>query len=164
MDIAPVFKWSGGGFALPNGDGGWITTDPEAQAEWYIDKKRSIGQNLTPIVKLARRWNRVHSQRLKSYHLEVIAANSFRTLGSNWRTALNKFFEWAPNHIAVTDPAGHFGRLDCYLTASELSAVKSRFKEALDRSNKALDAESRGDHAEAKRLWRIELGDEFPLG
>jgi len=34
VDIAPVFKWSSAGFALPSGDGGWITTDPEAQAAW----------------------------------------------------------------------------------------------------------------------------------
>lgn len=164
VDVAPVFKWSGGGFALPSGDGGWITTDPEAQATWYIEKKKSIGENLTPIVKLARRWNRVHSQRFQSYHLEVMAANSFGTIGSNWRTAMNKFFEWAPNHIVVSDPAGHFGRLDYYLSASDLSSIKSRFSEALERSSRALDAESRGDHEEAKRLWRIELGDEFPLG
>lgn len=163
VDIAPVFKWSSDGFALPSGDGGWITTDPEVQATWYSEKKQAIGQNLTPIVKLARRWNRVHSQRFKSYHLEVMTANSFGKLGSNWRTAMNKFFEWAPKHIAVSDPAGHFGRLDYYLSSGDLSLIKSRFSEALDRSNRALEAETQGDHEEAKRLWRIELGDEFPL-
>jgi len=34
--------------------------------------------------------------------------------------------------------------------------------EALDRAKNAITAEERGDHVEAKRLWRIELGDEFP--
>jgi predicted nucleotidyltransferase len=164
VDIAPVFKWSSNGYALPSGDGGWITTDPEAQATWYTERKQVVGQNLTNLVKLARRWNGVHSHRFKSYHLEVVVANSFATVGSNWRTAMNKFFEWAPGHIAVSDPAGHFDRLDDYLSKNDLAAILSRFSEALERSSRALDAESKGDHAEAKRLWRIELGDEFPVG
>jgi hypothetical protein len=33
VDIAPVFHWSGDGYALPAGDGTWITTDPPAQKE-----------------------------------------------------------------------------------------------------------------------------------
>jgi hypothetical protein len=41
--------------------------------------------------------------------------------------------------------------------------VRSRFDEALDRAKRALKAEESNDHAEAKRLWRVELGDEFPL-
>ena len=162
VDIAPVFKWSSDGYALPSGTGGWITTDPEAQAAWFTARRQSVGQNLTPMVKLARRWNRVHSHRFRSYHLEVVVATSFGTVGSNWRTAMSKLFEWAPNHIGVSDPAGHFGRLDDYLSRNDLAAIKSRSSEALERSKRALDAESRGDHTEAKRLWGIELGDEFP--
>ena len=33
---------------------------------------------------------------------------------------------------------------------------------AAERAKKATDAEGRGDHAEAKRLWKIILGDDFP--
>ena len=149
---------------MPSGDGGWITTDPESQAQWYSDRRAKVGANLTPVVKLARRWNNVHSNRFKSYHLEVVVANSFGTLGSNWRDALARFFEWAPSHIAVSDPAGHFGPLDTYLSATQLVAIRSRFSDASHRATAALAAEARGDHAEAKRLWRIELGDEFPRG
>jgi len=90
VDIAPVFKWSGSGYALPAGDGGWITTDPEAQTKWFAEQCQSVGSNLRPLVKLARRWNGVHSHRFKSYHLEVVVANSFGTVGTNWRESLAK--------------------------------------------------------------------------
>lgn len=162
VDIAPVFKWSVDGFGLPKGDGGWITTDPEAQAKWFMDRKATVGNDLTSIIKLARRWNDVHSHRFKSYHLEVIVANSFGEVGNNTRNAMTQLFEWAPKHIAVSDPAGHFGRLDDYLSQSDLSTIKSRFSEAHKRALLALAAEKSGNHAEAKRLWKIELGDEFP--
>jgi hypothetical protein len=162
VDIAPVFKWAGSGYALPSGDGGWITTDPEAQATWFSARQEDLGANLTRLVQLARRWNRVHSSRFHSYHLEVTVASSFGTVGGSLPSALGKLFSWAPKHIAVSDPAGHFGRLDSYLSANQLKAIKSRFKEAADRAEQALAAEAQADHAEAKRLWRIELGDEFP--
>lgn len=162
VDIAPVFPWSSGGFGLPSGSGGWITTDPEAQATWMAGRRTALGSNLTPIVKIAKRWNRVHSARLSSYHLEVMVASMFTSMGGNWRDATKCFFDWAPRYIGVSDPAGHSGRLDEYLTPQARQAVVDRFGNALARASSALAAEAGGNHAEAKRLWRIELGDEFP--
>lgn len=163
VDIVPVFKWDNtSGYGLPKGDGGWMTTDPEAQATWFSQRRTAVGSNLTPMCKLVRRWNGVHSHRFESFHLEVMVASMFKTIGSNYRDALKVFFETAPGRIGVSDPAGHSGRLDEYLTRDALTAINSRFAEASDRSKKAIAAEGRGDHTDAQRLWRIELGDEFP--
>jgi predicted nucleotidyltransferase len=162
VDIAPTFKWKGGGFALPRGDKTWMTTDPEAQAAWYSQRRASVGANLTPLCKLVRRWNGVHSHRFESFHLEVMVASMFKTVGSNYRDAMKAFFETAPGRIAVADPAGHSGNLDDYLTRDDRQAIASRFAEALDRAKRAIAAEAQGKHDEAKRLWRVELGDEFP--
>jgi hypothetical protein len=163
VDIAPVFKWDNtSGYGLPSGHAGWMTTDPEAQATWFSQRRTLTGSNLTPMCQLVRRWNGVHSHRFESFHLEVMVASMFKTIGSNYATAMRCFFESAPQWIGVSDPAGHSGRLDDYLTQETLRAINSRFVEALHRSKKAIAAEGRGDHAEAKRLWRIELGDEFP--
>jgi predicted nucleotidyltransferase len=162
VDIAPVFKWSTGGFGLPRGDGGWMTTDPEAQATWYSERRTSVGASLTPLCKLVRRWNAVHSHRFESFHLEVMVATMFQSVGSDYRAAMKVFFESAPGRITVADPAGHSGNLDDYLTSADRTAIKSRFTEALDRAQKAIAAEAQSNHTEAKRLWRIELGDEFP--
>src|ERR1039458_432856 len=162
VDIAPVFKWSTGGYGLPSGDGGWITTDPEAQGVWFSERKTSVGSNLTQLAKLVRRWNAVHSHRFESFHLEVMVASMFKTLGSNHREAMKCLFDVAPGRISVVDPAGHSGDLDRYLTQADRRAIRSRFGEALTRAKSAVAAEAQGNHAEAKRLWRIELGDEFP--
>lgn len=162
VDIAPVFHWSSGGFALPSGDGGWITTDPEAQAKWLTDKKASVGSELTNRIKLLKRWNQVHSARLQSYHLEVVVASYFSTVSSNHREGLELFFKDAASRLDVSDPAGHSGTLSGYLTYSGRAAIKTRFSEAYQRATKAMNAENSGDHQEAKRLWAIELGSEFP--
>jgi Second Messenger Oligonucleotide or Dinucleotide Synthetase domain len=162
VDIAPVFKWSPGGFILPRGDSGWMITDPEAQATWYSQRRASVGVNLTPLCKIVRRWNDMHSHHFESFHLEVMVASMFTSVGSDLRDAMKGFFDSAAGWIGVSDPAGHSGRLDDYLTHDARAAIRSRFADALERSKKAISAEGQGNHAEAKRLWRIELGDEFP--
>jgi hypothetical protein len=163
VDIAPVFKWSTAGFGLPSGTGGWITTDPEAQAVWYSGRKTTVGpSHLTPLVKIVKRWNAIHSRRLSSYHIEVMVASMFGTIGANYPDALKCFFEWAPNYVGVSDPAGHYGRLDDYLTSNARSELTSRLSSALARANSARATEAAGNHAEAKRLWQIELGADFP--
>jgi hypothetical protein len=162
VDIAPVFKWSSGGYALPSGDGGWITTDPEAQAAWFAGRKTAVGSNLTAVCKLARRWNAVHSRRLGSFHVDVMVASMFSSLGSNWRDAMRGFFEWGPNWIDVSDPAGHSGTLSSGMSWATRQALRARLENALVRAKSALAAEGAGDHVEAKRLWRVELGEEFP--
>ncbi len=162
VDIAPTFKWKGDGYALPRGDGSWMTTDPEAQAAWFSERRSTIGSNLMPMCMLVRRWNAMHGHHFESFHLEVMIASTFKSISSNYGNALKVFFEIAPGRIGVADPAGHSGQLDDYLTSDARKAIASRFAEALDRSKKAIAAEQRGDHTEAKRLLRIELGDEFP--
>ena len=48
VDIAPVFKWSSGGFGLLSGDNGWMTTDPEKQATWMGERLTSDGGWVEP--------------------------------------------------------------------------------------------------------------------
>jgi len=163
VDIAPVFKWDNTlGYGLPRGDGGWMTTDPETQATWFSERRSLLGANLTPLCKLVRRWNAVHSHRFESFHLEVMVASMFQSIGSNHRDAMKVFFENGASRVTVGDPAGHSGNLGDYLTMDARTAINSRFAEALARSRNAIAAEAQGNHAEAKRLWRIEMGDEFP--
>ncbi len=161
VDIAPTFKWSTSGFALPSGTGGWITTDPEKHASWMAERREVLGGNLTPMIKIAKRWNRVHSSRLSSFHVEVMTATMFGTLSGNWRNAMKCWFEWAPGYFDVQDPAGHSGSLGSSLTAVSRTALRSRLSEAKVRADNAIAYEAAGNHAEAKRLWKIELGDEF---
>lgn len=163
VDIAPVFKWSGSGFALPSGTGDWITTDPECHATWFAGQKRSIGSNLEKVARYAKVWNQLHSSYLESFHLEVIVADIFASVGGDTREALKIFFNSAINHLDVTDPAGHSGLLSSYLTPAARSQLRSRLNTAYNRAVSAIEAANQGDHEEAKRLWRIELGNQFPL-
>ncbi|NCD35375.1 MAG: hypothetical protein EOL87_18460 [Spartobacteria bacterium] len=125
-------------------------------------KHADLGYNLAPLVRLLKKWNSAHSKRLRSFHLETIAANTFKTLGSNHQSALTNFFAWAPSHLDVSDPGGQPGTLSSYLSLAERQEVVDSLAREAERARKAREAKAAGDHAEAKRLWRIILGDGFP--
>ncbi|MCQ3804872.1 MAG: hypothetical protein OXC98_05310 [bacterium] len=162
VDIAPVFAWNSGGYALPSGTGKWITTDPPAQEKWVKERESTLNRQFQRTVRLLKRWNSVHSSRLGSWHLEVMVGRIFTSISSNHREVLMRFFEWAPGHLNVQDPDGHGGDLGASLTGTQQSNIKNSFNSSHTRATKAVNAETKGNHAEAIRLWKIILGSEFP--
>ncbi|HAM02642.1 MAG TPA: hypothetical protein DCQ30_10540 [Acidimicrobiaceae bacterium] len=161
VDIAPVLPRSGGGYLLPAGDGKWISTNPDYHETWLAQKNQDLGGYLKPLVRMLRRWNREHSRYFKSFHLEVMAANTFSSLGSNSRETCQAFFKHA--NISASDPA-FGGALDDYM--GWLSTRRANAKQAMEAAEthaaKALRAEATGDHKTAIAQWRIVFGDEFP--
>ncbi|MEU8329859.1 hypothetical protein [Micromonospora sp. NPDC048839] len=162
VDVAPVFRQSADVFHLPSGDGSWLLTSPFIANKWFADKNAELSYNLAPLVRMLKKWNGAHSKRLRSFHLETIAGHTFGALGSNRRAGLQKFFEWAGSHLDVYDPGGQSGLISGYLSGSTRDDVRRSFDTAADQASRAIDAESSGDHDEAKRLWRMVLGDSFP--
>ena len=162
VDVAPVFSHGNDVYGLPRGDGGWIDTAPTVANAWFAQRNAELGYNLAPLVRLLKKWNNAHSKRLRSFHLETIAGHTFKTIGSNWQSALGSFFSWAPGHLDVTDPGGQSGTLSSYLTQTERRGVIETLESAAGRARKAREAEAKGDHTESKRLWAIVLGPNFP--
>lgn len=162
VDVAPVFSYGNDVYGLPDGSGGWINTAPTVATSWFTSKNAELGYNLAPLVRMLKKWNGAHSKRLRSFHLETMAGNMFQSLGTGRQVGLQRFFEWAPGRIDVADPGMQSGVLSNYLGFSARQEVAQSFNIAADRATKAVEAESRGDHEEAKRLWRIILGSTFP--
>lgn len=161
VDVAPVFKRDDTTYLLPSGTGGWIATSPFVANEWFMAKNAELGYNLAPLVRLTKKWNNAHSKRLQSFHLETMAAHTFKSLSSNHRTALQKFFEWSGGHLDVNDPGGQSGSLSSYLSPAGKADVRASLAAASERAMKALAAEEAGNHEESIRLWTIILGSGF---
>lgn len=160
-DIAPVIAVTGGGFYLPAGDGGWIRTYPEDDLIRFASRNAELGYHLKPMVRLAKAWNRTHSKNFKSFHLEVMVAAAFTSVGGDYRHALQLWFE--NPHISVTAPSTG-DLLDDYMPypSSKRQAANSVLQSSAVRAASARTAEAQGDHQESIRLWRIILGSEFP--
>jgi len=162
VDIAPVFSYGDDIYGLPNGVGGWLDTAPTIANAWLLGRDADLDYNLAPLVRLLKKWNNAHSKRFRSYHLETVAATVSKTLGSNRQSGLASFFEWAPNHLEVSDPGGQSGSLSSYLDLQSRAEVIRSLDVAAERAQKARAAEALGNHQESNRLWRIILGGDYP--
>ncbi|MFD7204357.1 hypothetical protein [Streptomyces sp. NPDC059893] len=162
VDVAPVEKYTGGDYGIPDGAGKWLTTNPNKHETCLNDRNSSLVGDLKKVIRFAKKWNKAHSSRLSSFHLEMLVARTYGTLGNDSRKALRLFFDYNLHNLSVQDPAGFSGDLSGYLNWAAKEAVNDSLKSARDRADLALAAEKRGDHREAARLWRIILGDSFP--
>jgi hypothetical protein len=169
VEIVPAFTVTTGGYCIPSGQanffGGykWQMTDPYVH-EQFIDKRNTeLDGRLRPLIRLLKRWNAVTGKHFSSFHLELIVQASFSTIGTSVPMNTHQFFEWAPNHLNVSDPAGHSGNLMDGIDFFKTITMRNALKTAYDRTAKALESAENGKQAEAIRLWRITFGDEFPV-
>jgi hypothetical protein len=162
VDVAPVVKYTTTGYGIPDGSGHWLTTDPTIHASYLNQQNGKLSGDLKKVVRMAKKWNQAHSSLLTSFHIEMLVARTFASLGNNSRQALQVFFHHNQNNLSVSDPAGYSGDLSSYLDSNRRAEVNERFGKANERAVLALAAEDRGDVAEAIRLWRIVLGSDFP--
>lgn len=162
VDVAAVEKYSSGGYAIPNGSGGWLTTDPLRHAEYLDERNAMVTGDLKRFIQIAKQWNIAHSSHLRSFHFEMLAASTFSSLENDRRKALEKFFGHIHHNLSVQDPAGHSGDLSAYLSSQQRELVNTSIALAKRRASQANAAEIRGDHEESIRLWRLILGNDFP--
>lgn len=162
VDVAAVEKYSSGDYAIPNGSGGWQTTNPLRHAEYLDQRNAGVSGDLKRFIQIAKQWNIAHSSRLRSFHLEMLAASTFTSLDNDRRKALGVFFNTIHHNLSVQDPAGHSGDLSSYLTPNQREQVNASLAVAKNRAALAKTAEHSGDHRESIRLWRLILGNDFP--
>jgi Second Messenger Oligonucleotide or Dinucleotide Synthetase domain len=161
VDVAAVVKYTTGGYGIPDGLGGWQTTDPIKHESYLNECNAKLTGDLKKIIRFAKQWNKAHSSRLSSFHLEMMVARTFATMNTNSRTALRLFFEYNHNNLSVQDPAGYGGDLSTYLTYSATTEVNKSLSAALTRADEAIAVEG-SNPTEAIRLWKVILGDRFP--
>lgn len=166
VDITPAFPvvhlGIPMGYYIPRGDGGWQQTDPYVHHDFMARRNQELGGYLKPLVRMLKRWNRVHSSRLSSFHLELVAQATFASMNSNARESSRVFFEHAGSFLHVTDPAGYSGDLAGGLSYNREQEIRQSLAAPADRAYRAQAAEAALDVAEALRLWRIVFGDEMP--
>lgn len=81
VDVAPVFDAGNGVYKPSAGDGTWINTAPLVGTSWYAERNRGLSYHLSPVVRLLKAWNRAHSMRFRSFHLETLAASGVHQRG-----------------------------------------------------------------------------------
>lgn len=141
----------------------WIASRPKLHASNIESKSSSCGYNFRRIIKMIKHWNKIHSNYLQSYHLEVLALNIFNENMDDTQWEVFQFFEKA--RPLLETPLWHeLGFVDDYLTYSDRREVLKRFDTAIEKSRLAWSKTYNGknDHMGAINIWRQIFGDKFP--
>ncbi|MCU1329945.1 MAG: hypothetical protein JWN34_5315 [Bryobacterales bacterium] len=125
VDVVPAFNRQGGGYLIPNASSGkWISTDPKRHIELWSEANEFHQGDLIPLIKMLKAWNRAHSERLRSFHLEAIAVKLLANVTiTDFPSGLRYFFAQAQEATAyqLADPAGYGGDVGAYMTGTLLT-------------------------------------------
>jgi hypothetical protein len=168
VDLVGGFHRTGGGFLIPDGSGGWQSTNPPFHDQLMTDANVRTSSALKPLVRVMKAWNIMgNGGRLHSFHLEMMVERMWRKV-----TALPAM----PAAVASTlkagggwvrdpfpDPwTGSGQNLDSYLTATTRAAVAKAMDEDAVRAQDALDYVAAGKAEKAFDRWTIVFNHQFP--
>ncbi|MDA9542275.1 hypothetical protein ACM41_39905 [Bradyrhizobium sp. CCBAU 21362] len=141
----------------------WIPSKPKEHAALIEAASTKCGPNFRRIIKMAKEWNRVHSDYLTGYHIEVLALRTFDSNLDDLPWHLHMFFDKARDF--VRQRLWHqVSYVDDYLSATGRAEAVKRLETAYSKSLSAWYAThgSNKDHVTAIGLWRQIFGDRYP--
>ena len=160
VDVVPAFYRKGGGYLIPSTyEGGrWIATDPKKHIEISSAANAAHNEDLVPLVKMIKCWNRTIGKHFRSFHLEVLAWSIFDGITiSSFPSGMRYFFDKGKDLISKKnpDPTGYNDDVGYYIDTSEkIQQAVSRFTTAYDRALKAEDFDRNGYTQHAIEEWR----------
>lgn len=140
----------------------WIESRPRRHANAIAAKAIECGARLLPLIRMIKQWNRVHSELMSSYHIEVIALSVCAGVLGDYTWDIFRFFDEAAKLAA--SPIWYEGaHADDYLDSYTRAEVVKRLETARDQARNAWYGtyEGRADHERAIGIWRQIFGDKF---
>lgn len=154
-------------YCIPDGNGGWMLTSPEAHNAYISDADARSGGKLKSIARLIKYW-RVCRQPpipLSGFHAElVLASENVCGVGKSYAECLRDFFAALSSRAgrSLQDPLGISGLIPCATTYAQQDSVAKAASYALDHADRALRAEWTGDYDEAYRQWDLVFNRQLP--
>jgi hypothetical protein len=170
VDIVPVSRCMNkdGGvnyYEVPDVNSGqWLKSRPRRHAKNLTGKVNLCGSRFRPLIRIVKEWNRVHSDLMQSFHLEVLSIKSFDTNISDYSWSVFQFFDTAAKLVQAKLPYEN-GYADDYLEdQDDRGEVLDRLETARDRARAAWfhTVNGRGEDEQAITIWRQIFGDRFP--
>lgn len=170
LDVVPaIFRRFGAGrpiFAIPDGNGDWLETSPEAHNQYFSAADKLSGGKLKRVVQLLKWWkcSRAQPIPIQTFHIDLLMATSKTCIGVKPYThCLYQAFQLLNERECrgLRDPLGIAGVIYAAKTDPQWNAICAAVAAALDRSRAAVEAEARKDFEEANRQWNILFNGQF---
>jgi len=167
VDVVPAFYRQGGGFLIPNSvSQSWISTDPKKHVDIMSTSNATHNNDMVPLVKMIKGWNKNIGSFFMSFHLEVLALSILENITiSDFSSGMRFYFDKGKDLISKQnpDPAGFGGDVGAYLnTGEKINEAVNKFQLAYERAIKAEEYDKLGYTQDAIEVWRKIFGDYFP--
>jgi hypothetical protein len=151
-------------YGIPNGDGGWMLSSPQAHKAFVANHDRRLKGQLRPIIKLIKAWKFERNVPIASFYLELRIASMFASrkriyLASDLASILNFLCE--KGLARVRDPMHVSGYVHACSTEEKRRITLSKLETAASRAHKACYYLDR-DPARSLHYWKLLFGRNFP--
>lgn len=175
VDVVPAVYLRNGGvknypiYAIPDGDGWWMDTSPQAHNKFIREQDERSGGKLLRTAKLIKFWRRCRQPNvpLNSFHLELLLAQEGTCVGpKSYAACVNDALVLLADRECqpLEDPMGVSGWIPAANTEAKRQQVQNAAYSSAVRTYKACEAEDRGNSGEAYRLWDLVFNGYFPRG
>ncbi len=165
VDVVPAFNRKGGGYLIPNSKNKtWIATNPKTHVEIMTAENKKHKDNLVPIVKMIKRWNKNINNDFMSFYLELLAIEIFSNVTiSNFSSGMRYFFDKGREKIKykVSDSVEYGDKINGLRNCRTVDNAVSRFETAYNRAIKAEQYAKNDDIENAIEEWQKIFGDYY---
>lgn len=154
-------------YLIPDGDGDWMATSPEAHAHYITQAHAPSGGKFPSCIRLLKCWreSRTPSVPMSSFHLELLFASegTFRGVNTYQDCLYGAFLLLHQRGCrAIQDPLGISGLVRSAKTPTQVSTNQTHVGHALDKTIQAISAEQAGNLREAHAYWNMVFNGNFP--
>jgi hypothetical protein len=166
VDIVPGFYRQNGGYLIPNANNGtWISTDPTVHATFLTAANKAHNDNLVPLVKMMRAWNRINNLGFVGFYLELMTTRILTNVRiDSFPSGMRYVFGHGQEKVKLKqiDPAGFDNQVNPLRTAQTVDDAVAKFVTAYSTALKAEELDRASQIRAATDEWRKIFGDYFP--
>lgn len=174
IDVIPAYTTESNTYIIPNQQGQtWTSCNPKIHIKYLTDWNEILSGKLKPLIKMVKCWSKVHEVPVKSFHIELLVVEAFKSLKpeavqeicSSYPRAITHIFQ--QGCILIDNPFYDevHERVDAYLDKGNLrTIIWKKLRVAAEYSTLAWHLQQMGREPAANNVWRRLFKHYFPKG
>jgi len=152
-------------YDIPDGSGGWMKSSPKAHNDYVTGINLKLNCKVKPLIRFIKAWKFYNNAPISSFYLEMRTAKfaSGETSILYSYDIRNIFRKLVDNDLAsMNNPSGIAGSIEACRSETERTDALSKLNTALNRADKARDAEDANNIKDAFDWWNLIFNYKFP--
>lgn len=152
-------------FRIPDGEGGWMQTSPDAHNRYIIEADQRSRGKLKGVVRLIKFWRTTRNVPLNSFHVELLLAENSVCDG------VKSYAECVADAMALLaergcrglqDPLGISGIVKAANTEAKRQQAVASLRQCAEHAKQAVGSDCYGYYTTAYQQWDFVFNGQFP--